>query len=304
MSMNSEEKKFLKAVESMLNHDLLGLDVHDVEESSHHSQFRWEEVANAFRLKCVKSPYCESMAAAFRKTHDYKYIDHPTFKLAMEADMRSMGLPRHVMDLALKYVDELVNDLSESKPSEKDAGWPDMDAMHDVTTKAHDRTPKADKPFTGGLTEGRAERRRRTALRKKKMKKRPDLQGLSKGDGRELLRAVKSSQSDTKNKPKNPRKSADHQAPYESKQKQVESRRSARRKRISENRTMDPAADSKSIVRQMRKAVKSRDIETVNSLLTKAESIMDSALTHRNAESYDRASNATTLGRKFLQNTR
>jgi len=150
MPLKSNEKKVLKAISSMLSHDLLGLDVHEGEETSHHSQFRWEEIASAFRLKCAKSPYCESMAAAFRKTHDYKYIDHPTFKLAMEADMRSMGLPRHVIEQALGYVDGIVNELKESMPSEKDAGWPDMDALHDVTTMAHDRKPKAEQPFTGG----------------------------------------------------------------------------------------------------------------------------------------------------------
>jgi len=150
MALDASEAKVLKAICSMFSHDLLGLSIHDKSETSHHSQFRWEDLATDFRFKCVDSPFCESMCAAFRKTHDYKYIDHPTFKIAMEVDMRSMGLPNHVREEALKYVDDLINELSETKFSERDAGWGDIEGARDVTTYATCRTPKSEEPHTGG----------------------------------------------------------------------------------------------------------------------------------------------------------
>lgn len=150
MALKPTEAKLLNAISSMLSHDLLGLNIHKQQEVAHTSQFRWENIAEAFRLKCVDSAFCDSMSAAFRKTHDYKYIDHPTFKLAMQVDMKSMGLPVHVQEEALKHVDSLIAELKESTPSEKDAGWGDVSVLRDVTTYAHDRTPKTSKPFTGG----------------------------------------------------------------------------------------------------------------------------------------------------------
>lgn len=160
MALDASEKKLLTAIKSMLSHDLLGLNIHDVDETSHHSQFRWEGIANAFRLKCADSPYCDSMSAAFRKTHDYKYIDHPTFKIAMEADMRSMGLPNHVREEALKHVDELINELSENKPSERDAGWGNVADLKDVTTHAHDRKAPTSEPYTGGGPNPKGDKRK------------------------------------------------------------------------------------------------------------------------------------------------
>jgi len=171
MALNAKESKVLKAISSMLQHDLLGLDIHDQKETSHHSQFRWEELANAFRLKCAKSPFCDSISAAFRKTHDYKYIDNPTFKLALETDMKSMGLPNNVREEALRYVDELIKELDENSPSEMDAGWPAMDDMYDVTTMAHQRNPKYEEPFTGGGPNPKGKRKLQMEGRHKRSKK-------------------------------------------------------------------------------------------------------------------------------------
>ena len=149
MPLKKQEKDVIKAVKGMLSHDLLGLSMHNKDESSHHSQFRWSGISDAFRLKALNSPFVDPMCAAFAKTHGYKYLDHPTFKLAMEVDMKSMGLPTEAIQEAHKIVDELTSELK-TKHSERDVGWPDMKAMQDVTSCAHNREMKHEEPFTGG----------------------------------------------------------------------------------------------------------------------------------------------------------
>lgn len=146
------ESEIVRALKGLLSQDLLGLEIHDeVDETAHHSQFRWSNLSDSFRLKAIDSPFYDSLCAAFTKVHDHKYIDHPTFKLAMDNEMRSMGVPTHAREDGLGYVDALIKDLSEEMPSERDAGWnPDMEGLRDVTSYADKRDAKTSEPHTGG----------------------------------------------------------------------------------------------------------------------------------------------------------
>lgn len=146
------DSEIVRALKGLLSQDLLGLEIHDeVNETSHHSQFRGTDLSDQFRLKAIDSPFYDSLCAAFTKVHDHKYIDHPTFKLAMNNELRSMGIPTPAREAGLSYVDELVKELSEELPSEQDAGWnPDMEGLRDVTSFADDREAKTSEPFTGG----------------------------------------------------------------------------------------------------------------------------------------------------------
>jgi hypothetical protein len=123
---------------------------HDVEETSHQSQFRWEGIDDAFKLKAAGSPYEDALTSAFFQTHTYKYLDNPTFKLSFERELRQRAVPTSEMNDALGHVDSLIADLQKN-PGELDAGWnSDMEGLVDLTSNADNRDAKPLDPHTGG----------------------------------------------------------------------------------------------------------------------------------------------------------
>lgn len=160
MSLSNLERKIVEAIKNGLKADLLSeesalkgmLDktAHGADESSHTSQFRWEGIDDAFKLKLAGDKFEDSITSAFFQTHSYKYLDNPTFKLSFETELKNRALPDNTIKMALDYVDDLVSELS-SNPSEKDSGWhPNLDEIVDVTTNADNRSAEYSDPFTGG----------------------------------------------------------------------------------------------------------------------------------------------------------
>jgi len=153
--MNKNEEVLLEAIRGMLHQDAkLGLSYHkpphDKRESSHFSQYQWEGIDDMFELLVSESKFANSLTAAFFKVHGYKYIDDPLFKLSLEAELRSMGVPTEEKEFALKNIDKI---LKECSVCERDAGWnPSMDKLKDVTSNADARKLKSkpEAPWTGG----------------------------------------------------------------------------------------------------------------------------------------------------------
>lgn len=151
MALNKQEQTLLEAVKGLLSQDALGVHFKSDEETSHTSQFRWEGIDDAFALKVSESPFFESITSAFYSVHAHKYIDHPTFKLALVQELKSRAVPEKAIKEAVKALDGIINELSEKKPSERDAGWnPNIAEITDMTRNADDREPKREAPFTGG----------------------------------------------------------------------------------------------------------------------------------------------------------
>lgn len=151
MALNNNEAALVEAVAGFLRERaILGLP-EAPKEVAHTSQFRWESVKDAFALKLSDSAFYESLTSAFHQVHSYKYVDHPTFCLALEAELKSRAVPTEEINKAIKVLTSLVEGLSASKPSERDAGWnPQLDEIADMTRNADSRTPKREAPFTGG----------------------------------------------------------------------------------------------------------------------------------------------------------
>ncbi len=157
--MSGLEQKILVAFKYTLKEDVVNesvlqdmLDAIDqnVDETSHLSQFRWEGIDDAFKLKVAGSPFEDSITSSFFQTHSYKYLDDPAFKLSFEREMRQRALPELEITSALGYVDGLVTDLK-NNPSEQDSGWnPNMKEIADMTMNADSRKSSATDPFTGG----------------------------------------------------------------------------------------------------------------------------------------------------------
>jgi hypothetical protein len=157
MSLNDNEKAIFEAVSNMLSQDVkLGLAIHKGptglnKTTDHHSQFKWEGINDLFTLKIAKSPFRDAISSAFYSVHSHKYVNCPTFKLSLERELKSRGIPTADIELAFKTIDKIVNDLSESNPSEQDAGWnPAIDEIVDLTSNADNRKAKRSEPFAGG----------------------------------------------------------------------------------------------------------------------------------------------------------
>lgn len=157
MALKDNEKAIFEAVSNMLQQDAkLGLAIHKGpngfnKTTDHHSQFKWEGINDLFTLKMSNTPFRDAITSAFYAVHSHKYIDCPTFKVSLERELKSRGVPTNDRELAFKTLDKLVKDLSSDNPSEQDAGWnPNMDEIVDVTTNADNRKAKHSEPFSGG----------------------------------------------------------------------------------------------------------------------------------------------------------
>jgi hypothetical protein len=160
--LTSNEEKLVQAFRSLLKESLVSEDTplqgmldkvsHDVDESSHGSQFRWEGIDDAFKLKAAGSAYEDSITSAFFQTHNYKYLDNPTFKLSFERELMQRAVPATEISSAMGYLDSMVSELK-TNPGEQDAGWnADMEALVDLTSNADKRKPSALDPYSGGGT--------------------------------------------------------------------------------------------------------------------------------------------------------
>ena len=151
---NKREELLLEAVRGFLSSDdaRLGLEAHeDTEESSHHQWHQWENIDDMFSLKANESPFRANMTAAFYTVHSSKYLDDPTFAVAMDKELSAHGLSRDDRSKALKYIEEIKTEMGGNDWGERDAGWnPNMDEIADMTRNADRREAPTSEPFTGG----------------------------------------------------------------------------------------------------------------------------------------------------------
>jgi hypothetical protein len=126
----------------------------ETEEVENVAQARVEGLYETFALKFVDSPFYESVTRAFRKIHSYKYLDHPTFKLSMESEMKCTGVPTETIAKALSTVDSLVEEFNKNT-GERDSGWNEerLTDLLDMTRNADRRKPKHEDPFNTPLKE-------------------------------------------------------------------------------------------------------------------------------------------------------
>ena len=130
--------------------DMLKSVSHDTDETSHNSQFRWEGIDDAFKLKVAGNPFEDAITSAFFQTHTYKYLDHPTFNLSFERELRQRAVPTQEIESAMSKLSELITDLDKN-PGELDSGWNhQIEDLMDVTTFADSRDASYTEPFSGG----------------------------------------------------------------------------------------------------------------------------------------------------------
>ncbi len=150
MEQRNREKAIVESISNFLRDKAsLGLPgKKDSKEVQNIAQERVEGLYETFALKFVDSPFYESVTRAFRKIHSYKYLDHPTFKLSLESEMKCTGVPIKEIEKVLTTVDSLVEEFGKN-PGERDSGWNEdrLKDVLDMTRNADRRKPKHEDPF-------------------------------------------------------------------------------------------------------------------------------------------------------------
>jgi hypothetical protein len=133
--MKREEEVVLEAIDSMLQQNAkLGLAMHDSEQddlgkSERGYEYLHGQIDEMFALKAAELIHAESVCQAFRKVHNYKYLDDPTFEVAMKKEMVAQAVPAEEREKALGFLPKIIEEVeTEQKEwAEKDFGFnPDL----------------------------------------------------------------------------------------------------------------------------------------------------------------------------------
>lgn len=140
MSLNKKDRAILESINTMLSDKAqLGLSVHNLEDEKLVNERGYEYLHNQlddqFAHEAADLDHYDTVCALFYKTHTYKYIDDPTFILAMDKDMRMAGVPAIERNRAKEIVEKLIDGMKKDDIwAEKDSGWnKNLDELNDIT---------------------------------------------------------------------------------------------------------------------------------------------------------------------------
>lgn len=142
MPLTQNEQLVLEAINSLLQQDAkLGLAIHTNEFDSAERGYEYlhGQIDEMFAIKAADLVHAESVCQAFHKVHNYKYLDDPTFKTAMEKEMVAVAVPAEERKKALGFIPSIISELKEERRawSEKDAGFnPRLDEIKSVSKPA------------------------------------------------------------------------------------------------------------------------------------------------------------------------
>lgn len=149
--MSPIEQNLLEAVGNLFKNSEANLGIVPHHEHSHTMQYQSALIEDMFALKCVDSKFHNDLCGAFRNIHSYKYLEDPTFAVALDKRLVSCGVPTEERKKAVKYIEEIKKELGGEDFQERQAGWHEnLDEILDTTRNATNRTPKYLKPYTGG----------------------------------------------------------------------------------------------------------------------------------------------------------
>lgn len=142
MPLSKNEKLLVEAVDSMLQQDAkLGLVIHDKDHQATGSaergyEYLHNQIDDMFALRAAELTHAEGINQAFRKVHNYKYLDDPTFPTAMEKELVAQAVPAEERSAATSFISNIIEELKEEQQewAEKDAGFnPNLNEIIDVS---------------------------------------------------------------------------------------------------------------------------------------------------------------------------
>jgi hypothetical protein len=152
--MNDTETAILEAIHNLFKDSKSKLGIikgKPDKEISHRFEHQWNTIEYTYAMKSVDSPFHESITSAFHDIHSYKYLNDPTFPIALDKRLSAIAIPLKERKNAIKYLEETIKELGGENFEEKESGWhPDLDEIATMTREANNRDAKVTKPYTGG----------------------------------------------------------------------------------------------------------------------------------------------------------
>jgi hypothetical protein len=141
MSLNADEQLLVEAISSMLSQDAkLGLSMHstvqsDIDTTERGYEYLHNQIDEMFALRAAELLHAESVNQAFRKVHSYKYLDDPSFKIAMEKEMVAQAVPAEERKKATGFIPTIIDEIKEEQAEwcEKDSFSPLLDEIKEVS---------------------------------------------------------------------------------------------------------------------------------------------------------------------------
>lgn len=140
--LSAAERTLAEAIDTMLQHDAkLGLKIHETDskrlgETERGLEYLHGQIDEMFALKAAELVHAESVCQSFRKVHNYKYLDDPSFKTAMEKEMVAQAVPAEERSKALDFVPAIISELKadQAEWAEKDFGFnPKLDEVKEMS---------------------------------------------------------------------------------------------------------------------------------------------------------------------------
>lgn len=140
--LNTDERLLVEAINNLFSSDAkLGLAAHlkQIDAMGEHErgyEHLHGQIDEMFALKTANSVHADALGQAFFKVHSYKYLDDPSFRIAMEKEMLSTGVPAEERKKALDHIDKIISELKAEKKdwAERDAGFsPQLDEIKEVS---------------------------------------------------------------------------------------------------------------------------------------------------------------------------
>ena len=129
--LTNNEKLLVEGIKTMLQHDAqLGLKIHADELSELGSaergyEYLHNQIDDMFALKAAELLHSNGICQSFRKVHNYKYLDDPSFTTAMEKEMVAQAVPAEERNKAKEFIPDIIKELKEDQAewAEKDFGF-------------------------------------------------------------------------------------------------------------------------------------------------------------------------------------
>ena len=129
--LSKDEQLVAEAIDSMLSHDAqLGLKIHnqsseELGKAERGYEYLHGQINEMFALKAAELTHADGVCQAFSKVHNYKYLDDPSFKTAMEKEMVAQAIPAEDRGQATKFLKDIIEELKNDQAewAEKDFGF-------------------------------------------------------------------------------------------------------------------------------------------------------------------------------------
>lgn len=141
--MTNKEQTICEAIAGYLSEKMeLGVpEVTDSDKSSSSMQYLHEQINEWFALKIVGSAYYDGIKSAFRKVHNYKLIDDPTFVQAFKKELTAQGIPNKDIREATEAIPDVIKEMKDESgvDAEQDAGFhPELEDIIKMTKMSNE----------------------------------------------------------------------------------------------------------------------------------------------------------------------